>query len=267
METSQQFLAINKASWNHRTVAHLNTPFYNLPGFMQGENMLKSIELNLLGDISGLKVLHLQCHFGLDTLSLARMGAQVTGVDLSDVAIQQAQTIAAESGINASFICCDVYDLPNHLNEKFDLVFTSYGTITWLPDLDKWAHIIQHFLKTEGRFVFAEFHPVVWMFDDNFSKLQYDYFNTAPIVETEAGTYADQAADLSLQYVTWNHPISEVLQALIKNGLALQQFQEFDYSPYPCFKNLIEKSPGKFVVEHVKTAMPMVYAIEAQKHS
>src|SRR5690606_20725019 len=116
------------------------------------------------------KVLHLQCHFGQDSISLARLGASVVGVDLSDKAIEQAQHIAQELNADARFICCDIYDLPKHLNEQFDIVFTSYGTIGWLPDLDKWASVIHHFLKPGGQFIFAEFHPVVWMFDNDFKE-------------------------------------------------------------------------------------------------
>ena len=112
--------------------------------------------------------MHLQCLFGQDSISLSRLGADVTGVDLSDKAIESAKKIAEDTHSDARFICCDIYDLPNQLDEKFDIVFTSYGTIGWLPDLDKWAKIVSWFLKPNGQFVFVEFHPVVWMFDDNF---------------------------------------------------------------------------------------------------
>jgi 2-polyprenyl-3-methyl-5-hydroxy-6-metoxy-1,4-benzoquinol methylase len=115
----------------------------------------KSIELELLGNVKGLSILHLQCHFGQDSLSLARMGAHVTGIDLSDKAIKTAQELNAELHLNAEFICSDIYDLPQHLNKQFDIVFTSYGTIGWLPDLNKWAQIIHHFLKPEGKFIFV----------------------------------------------------------------------------------------------------------------
>ena len=235
MENDLNYLEKNRDSWNKRTDYHIDSEFYDVKGFLLGHSSLKSIELNLLGDIKNKSVLHLQCHFGQDTLSLARMGAEATGVDLSDNAIKNAKLLAEKANLNAEFICCDVYSLPQHLSKKFDIVFTSYGTIGWLPDLDKWAKLISHYLKPGGKFVFVEFHPVVWMYDDNFEKVAYNYFNVAPIVETESGTYADKNAPINKEYVGWNHPTSEVLNSLLKNGLILKSFDEFDYSSLQLF--------------------------------
>lgn len=261
----EDYLAINKQTWNARTEIHMESEFYNMEAFIQGATSLKEIELNLLGDIKGKSILHLQCHFGQDSISLARLGSKVTGVDLSDKSIEQANKIASQLSANAQFICCDVYDLPNHLNQQFDVVFTSYGTIGWLPNLDKWAKVIAHFLKPGGKLVFVEFHPVVWMFDDDFTKVGYDYFNTGPIVETESGTYADREANISYEYVGWNHSLSEVLQNIINSDLSIESFQEFDYSPYNCFKNMEEVEPNKFRIKHIDKKIPMVYALTAIK--
>jgi ubiquinone/menaquinone biosynthesis C-methylase UbiE len=226
---------------------------------------LNSIELELLGDVSGKTILHLQCHFGQDSISLSRLGASVTGVDLSDKAIESAQKIAKETHSTTTFICCDIYDLPNHLNKQFDIVFTSYGTIGWLPDLDKWAKIVSKFLKPGGQFVFVEFHPVVWMFDDNFEKIGYNYFNSGAIIESESGTYADKNAAIFNENVSWNHSLSEVINSLIKNGLEINQFDEYDYSPYNCFNNTIEVEPKKFRIKHLEDKIPMVYSLIAKK--
>ncbi|MDR6967922.1 ubiquinone/menaquinone biosynthesis C-methylase UbiE [Flavobacterium arsenatis] len=261
----KEYIEINKKSWNNRTDAHLESEFYDVKGFIEGKTSLNKIELDLLGEISGKTILHLQCHFGQDTISLARLGAKVAGVDLSDKAIESANELAKKTTAEVSFICCDVYDLPNHLDEQFDMVFTSYGTIGWLPDLDKWAKIVARFLKPEGKFLFVEFHPVVWMFDDNFEKVGYNYFNTGAIVETETGTYADKQAPISNEYVTWNHSISEVVNNLIKNGLEINSLDEFDYSPYNCFNKTIEFEPRKYRIEHLENKIPMVYAIMATK--
>ncbi len=144
------------------------------------------------------------------------MGAEVTGVDLSDQAIQRARELAQKTNLDAKFINCDLYDLPNHLNDEFDIVYTTYGTIGWLPDLNKWGQIVSRFLKPGGRLIFVEFHPVVWMFDNEFSKVDYNYFNSGPIVETETGTYANRDADLTLEYVMWNHGLGEVITSLLK---------------------------------------------------
>jgi SAM-dependent methyltransferase len=265
MTPENNYLEINRKAWNNRVEAHLKSEFYDLENFLKGKSSLNDIELNLLGDINGKTILHLQCHFGQDTISLSRLGANVTGVDLSDNAIESAKQIAKETGSNTTFICCDIYDLPNQLDEQFDVVFTSYGTIGWLPDLDQWAKIISKFLKPNGQFVFVEFHPVVWMFDDNFENIGYRYFNSGAIIETNSGTYADKTADITIYDVSWNHGISEVLNSLIKNGLEIKSFDEFDYSPYNCFNKTVEFEPNKYRIEHFDNKIPMVYSITAIK--
>ena len=264
-KSAQNYVAINRESWNNRTESHYQSEFYDVEAFLKGASSLNEIELKLLGDLKGKRILHLQCHFGQDTISLARLGADATGVDLSDKAIQTAKELAIKDQTEARFICCDIYDLPKHLDEQFDLVYTSYGTIGWLPDLDKWANIVSSYLKPGGKFIFVEFHPVVWMFDDDFQQVGYNYFNTGAIVESETGTYADREADIEQEYVMWNHSISEVLNNLLKNGLEIKSLDEFDYSPYACFKHTIEFEPGKFRIQHLDNKIPMVYSIEAIK--
>lgn len=263
MSIEKNYLSINRAAWNEKVNVHFESDFYNVSGFLEGKSSLQEIELGLLGDVSGKKILHLQCHFGQDTLSLGRMGADVTGVDLSDRAIEKANELAKEAGVQARFVCCDIYDLPNHLDDKFDIVFTSYGTIGWLPDLTKWASVIRHFLKPGGQFVFVEFHPVVWMFDDDFQSVAYNYFNKEMIIETETGTYADRNADIHGEYVMWNHDLSEVMNSLLDAGLQLDQFNEYDFSPYNCFRHTVENEPGKFRIAHLGNKIPMTYSLKA----
>ena len=265
MGKENDYLAINKRLWNKKTEHHLKSQFYDLDGFINGDNSLKEIELQLLGDVKGKHILHLQCHFGQDTISLGRMGAKVTGIDLSDKAIEAAKSLSLKMGIPATFICCDIYDLPNHLNEKFDVVFTTYGTIGWLPDLTKWAGIVSTFLKPGGKFVFADFHPVVWMMNENFEKIQYNYFNQGAIIETESGTYAEKDAAINLESVCWNHSMSEVVNNLIKCHLQIDSIHEYNYSPYNCFNKTIEFEKGKFRIEHLGNKIPMVYSIQATK--
>lgn len=265
MEIPKNYLEINKATWNEKTAVHVTSDFYDMEQFLSGKSTLKDIELTLLGNVSGKKILHLQCHFGQDTISLARLGASTTGIDLSDKAIEKATELAEQLKANAKFVCSDVYDLPNHLDEKFDIVFTSYGTIGWLPDLDKWAKVISHFLKPDGKFVFAEFHPVVWMFDYDFTKIQYNYFNVETILETEEGTYADKNALIKNQTASWNHSLSEVFSALLNNGMTIESFKEFDYSPYNCFNNTEEFEPNKYRVTHLENKIPMAYSLSAIK--
>lgn len=259
------YLAINKHSWNNRLDTHLKSDFYNLEKFLNGETSLNDIELQLLGDVNGKKILHLQCHFGQDSISLSRLGANVTGVDLSDKAIEKAKELAIKTNVNTKFINCDIYSLDQYLDQKFDIVYTSYGTITWLPDLEKWAQIISKFLKPEGQFVFVEFHPVVWMYDDNFEKIKYNYFKTEPIIENEEGSYADRSAEIEQSYVTWNHSLSEVIQSLIQQNLVIKDFKEYNYSPYNCFNNTIEIERNKYRIKPFQDKIPMLYSIIAKK--
>jgi len=267
MDKDTNYFETNRKAWNAKTSVHINSDFYDNENFLKGKSSLKSIELDLLGEISGKSILHLQCHFGQDSISLSWMGAQVTGIDLSDEAIKEAQALAAQTRVQTKFIGCNVYDLPNHLDEQFDIVFTSYGAITWLPDLDKWAGIVSRYLKPGGKFVMVEFHPVVWMFNDEFDKVGYNYFNTGAITETETGTYADRLAPIRQDFVSWNHGMSEILNGLIKHGLEVNSFKEFDYSPYNCFKHTIEMEPDKYRIKHLGNKIPMIYSILATKKS
>lgn len=259
------YQAVNKQLWNDKVAHHLQSEFYGMDAFIAGENTLKSIELELLGDVKGKRILHLQCHFGQDTLSLARMGAKVTGADFSENAIETAKRLTTQLQLEATFVCCDLYDLPQHLKGTFDIVYTSYGTIGWLPDLDKWASVINHFLSPKGKFVFVEFHPIVWMFDNDFETVTYTYHKSEPIVEETTGTYADKNAPISNQAISWNHGLAEVQTALLKTGMNLESFKEYNYSPYSCFDHLIEMEPGKFQIKQFGDKIPMVYSLVFNK--
>lgn len=257
----------NRAVWDRRVAIHMASAFYDVPGFKAGRNSLNPIELDLLGEVKGLSVLHLQCHFGQDSISLSRMGAEVTGVDFSPKAIEAGRALAEALGTTTRFVCCDVYDLPQHLNGQFDIVFTSYGTIGWLPDLEPWAKIVAHFLKPGGRFVMADFHPVLWMFEDSFQTLHYSYFNTGPIVEESQGTYAEPSAALQTTATGWNHAFSELLGCLLRNDLQLQDFREFDHSPYNCFPGMVQEMAGQWIFPQHGRKLPLVYAFCMQKNT
>ncbi len=265
MSEKTDYKQINRASWDERTGIHYKSAFYDNEGFIKGRNSLNAIELEMLGDVRGKTVLHLQCHFGQDTISLGRMGARATGVDISGRAIDKARELASVTGTDCSFIRSDIYELPQQLDETFDLVFSSYGAIAWLPDMNRWARLIRRFLKPGGRFVLAEFHPVLWMFDDSFSRLAFSYFNRGPMVETGGATYTGEGSDIRGAYVTWNHSLGDVLGRLIQNGLPLSAFEEYDYSPYNCFENTVEVAPGKFRIKHLDDKIPMVFALSAVK--
>lgn len=265
MNKQEEYFEANKKLWNQRTAIHKDSSFYDLAGFKAGKNVLTPIEINEIGNVQGKKMLHLQCHFGMDSLDWARRGAEVTGVDLSDLAIDEAKKLNEEIGLNATFICSNVYDLKGHLNDKFDIVFTSYGTIGWLPDLDKWADIIVHYLKPGGIFYIADFHPALWMFDDDFTHIKYAYNNQEVIITESQGTYTDRNADIKTTEYSWNHSISEILNGLISKGLTIKHFNEFMYSPYPCFNNTIEFEKGKWHIKGLQGKIPMLYSIRAKK--
>ncbi len=259
------YIEINRKLWNAKTDVHLKSKFYDVESFISGKSSLNPVELELLGEVKDKSILHLQCHFGMDTISLSRLGANVTGVDLSDKAIDKAKELAKQLNTDTEFIQCDVYELKNKLNKKFDIVFTSYGAIGWLPDMEKWAKIVNTFLRPGGKFIMVEFHPVIWMFAYDFSKIEFDYFNTGSIEEEISGTYTDRNAPIKNKSVSWNHNLSEVMSALIKQGLSIESFEEYDYSPYDCFQNTVEIENGKYQIRDLEGKIPMLYSIFATK--
>ncbi|MBT2557686.1 class I SAM-dependent methyltransferase [Hymenobacter sp. ISL-91] len=259
------YLEVNRRLWNAKTAFHLASDFYNVAGFTAGQTSLNPPELQLLGDVAGQDVLHLQCHFGLDTLSLVRMGAHVTGVDLADEAIAAARALSAQLGLAAEFVQADVLALPAHFNGQFDVVFTSYGVLGWLPDLAQWAAGVARCLRPGGRLVLIEFHPAVWMFDNDFTRIEYSYFNRQTIIEQEAGTYADHAAPLHETSVCWNHSLGEVLGALLGQGLAIRHFEEYDYSCYDCLNGLEPAPGGGYQLAHMPGKLPLMFSVVAQK--
>jgi SAM-dependent methyltransferase len=267
MDDNSAYFEANKKLWNTRTSFHAASDFYNVEEFKKGKTSLRSIELTELGDleVKGKSLLHLQCHFGMDTLSWARAGARATGVDISDESIKLAQKLNDELHLDAQFVCANVYDIRKHIDEQFDVVFTSYGTVGWLPDLNKWAEVISQSLKKGGTFYIADFHPVLWMFDDLFQEIIYPYFNSGVIRSELQGTYADRNADVSSVEYGWNHSLSEIMNSLIKNGLKITAFNEYPYSPFNNFRNMEEVKKGLYGVKSLRGRLPMVFTIRAEK--
>lgn len=255
----------NRVLWNARAANHIGSEFYDVEGFVSGRNSLSAFEMELLGEVKDQDILHLQCHFGQDTLSLARLGARVTGLDLSGTAIDEARKLADRCALEAQWILGNVVDHHEELDGRFDTVFSSYGTIGWFPDLDPWAGNIMRYLKPGGRFVFVEFHPAVWMFDNDFTHVQYSYFNRQEIIEVEKGTYADRDASIDLPSHTWNHDLGEVCTALLTTGLRIEQFREVDGTPHDCFANTVKGADGLIRIKGFEGKLPMAYGLVAQK--
>ncbi len=253
------YIKINKEAWNKRTKVHVDSKFYDLEAFKDGKSSLNTIELEQVGDVEGKRLLHLQCHFGQDTLSWARKGAIVTGVDLSTEAIDEANKLKLDLRLDATFIASDVYQFGNKSNKKFDIVFTSYGVLCWLPDLKHWAKIIANSLAMGGEFHLVEFHT----FNDLLCG--YSYFpRSEPDIEDE-GTYTENCDGTKSKMVTWAHSLSEVINALISEGLNIESFKEHAYSPYNCFENLEHVSGQGYQMLHKGQQVPLLYSIKARK--
>ena len=259
------YFEANRISWNKRAMVHKDSAFYDLDSFRKGKTSLQPAELEALGDVQGKSLLHLQCHFGMDTLSWARMGAKVTGIDLSDEAIAIAKDLADELNLDAEFICCNVYDVPAYTNKQYDIVFTSYGVIGWLPDLDAWAQVISASLVPGGTFFMAEFHPVVWMMDENFEYIKCHYHNHEVIEETANTTYADRDTAINITDYSWNHSLGEVITALLAHGLEITLFKEYPYSYYNCFNKTVQGADGYYRIQGLEDKLPMMYTIKATR--
>ncbi|RXJ68254.1 SAM-dependent methyltransferase [Halarcobacter ebronensis] len=253
------YLNINKEAWNNRTKVHVKSKFYDIEAFKKGKCSLNEIELQQVGDVKGKSLLHLQCHFGQDTLSWARLGAQVMGVDLSSESIKEANKLKEFLSLDATFIESDVCLFGTVNKQQFDIVFTSYGVLSWLENLDDWAQTIVSALKVGGEFHMVEFHP----FFDILSG--YSYFpNNKPDIEQES-TYTENCDGITSTIVTWSHSVSEVITALINARLTIESFNEYPYSPYNCFEGLEFVPNLGYQMLHKGQQIPLLYSIKAKK--
>ena len=255
----------NRETWNKKVAIHAASDFYDLESFKKGASSLNCFELEALGNVRGKSMLHLQCHFGQDTLSWQRMGAVCTGIDISDTAIQLAQDLNSELGLDAKFVCCNVLDTSKHVSEKFDIVFTSYGTIGWLPDLKPWAQMVYERLKPGGTFYIVEFHPIAWMYDytDSPPELLYGYQQKEAIYEEYEGTYANPASKIVSKEYGWNHGLGELITALSRLGLKIEYLNEYEQSPYDIFPGLVKNDQGLY--ESPNGLYPLVFELKASK--
>ena len=261
MQDFNSHIQKNLQSWELRTPIHLRSKFYDNERFLQKMNSLKEIELQALNDVENKHLLHLQCHFGQDSLSWAYKGANVTGVDFSPSAVSAAKRLAHQTKLDAEFIESNVLEL--NLEKEFDIIFTSYGVLGWLPDLQQWGKIVSKHLKKGGTFLLVEFHPLIDLLD---IETQYGYFfDKHTKIEKEQGSYTDGGKDIHTEYYWWSHSLTEIFRGLESNGLKLKSFEEFDYSPYK-LDGMVERSPNQYVLENrAKQSLPYVYALKATK--
>jgi len=261
-----EYLKKNRGHWDEMVPHHERSEFYDVDGFRAGGCSLKSIELEELGDVSGKSLLHLQCHFGMDTLSWARLGASVTGIDFSDVAISLARRLSAETGIKADFICSNIYDLPNVLKEEFDIVYTSYGVLAWLPDLKQWAEVIAHFLRSGGTSYIAEIHPFIHLFDDSTDRPELTVTN--PYWESPEPTRFEPDCSYAGAPVTrpsyeWTHTLSEIMNSLALAGLRIEFLHEFPVCCYKALPFMEQDEEGFWHLEGDR--LPLTFSLRAIK--
>lgn len=269
----KEYMEANRKLWDTLTPVNADSRMYDMEGFLQGKCTLLPIEVEEVGDVTGKRLLHLQCQFGQDTLSWARRGAVVTGIDFSEEAITLAKSLAAELEIPADFIECNLYDVPQFVNEKFDIVFTSAGVLCWLPDLFKWAEIVSYFLKPGGVFYIREFHPTAGIFDDeNEDKtatvLRYPYARTVkPLKFDFTGSYADPNADINCTSYEWMFSFADVINPLIKAGLQIEFLHEFNFSTYQShpFLSKCSETDGYWRYAKAPDSLPLMFSIRAHK--
>lgn len=266
-----EYREANRTLWNEWASLHVQSGAYDVESFKAGKAGIHALELEELGDVSGKTLLHLQCHFGKDTLSWARLGATVTGADFSDRAIAYARELSEEIGVPATFVLSDILDLPNALTGEFDIVFTSYGAIYWLPDIKRWAEVVAHFLKPGGTFYIAEFHPFAQMFENSKEdpelRLTYPYFySDQPIRFETQGTYAAPDADYKGVEYGWSHSLGEIITALISAGLRIEFLHEFSSPIGFSMFAYMEKRDDGYHLKGQKVELPLVFSIRATKN-
>lgn len=261
----KDYAKINKKWWNDVTPIHAKSKLYNLAAFKKGKTSLFDIELAELTDVKGKTLLHPFCHFGMDSLSWARKGAIVTGVDLSDKAITLAKQLRKETKVPATFICSDIYELPSVLDQKFDIIFMSYGVLCWVSKLKKWAKLINNFLKPGGIFYIVELHPFTTILSYDF-KLHYKYFDKGPYVDDSSGTYTDWNEDVKGVTYEWSYTFSDVINALIQQELKIEFIHEFPYTMYDQFPGFMERNKkGQYILSNKKLQIPLLFSLKATK--
>lgn len=265
---------VNRRNWDERVAIHIESPDYGVQRFRDDSTFISDVvrfDVPRLGDVAGLRGVHLQCHIGTDTVSLARLGARMTGLDFSEPALVVARELAADLGLDVEFVCADVYGAAGALGVgRFDLVFTGIGALCWLPDVDRWAKVVSDLLVPGGRLFIREGHPVLWSLDYDAPGtlvIDYPYFETAqPLVETVEQTYV-QSEHLLQNSTThsWNHGLGEVVTALLNHGMRITELVEHDSVPWDVLPSQTVEQDGEWRLADRPERLPMSYTLQAVK--
>jgi len=272
------YRAVNRASWDERAPAHALSTGYALDQFRTDPSFLSYVvqfDVPRLGDIHGMRGVHLQCHIGTDTISLARLGATMTGFDFSPAALAEARALNDELAAGVEFVEGDVYDAATALGEgRFDLVFTGIGALCWLPDIKRWASVVTALLRPGGRLFIREGHPMLWALadqrDDGLLVVDYPYFETTePMVFDEPGTYVATEAEFTHNLThEWNHGLGEIVTALLDNGMEITMLEEHDSVPWEALPGQMSVVPGtnhEWRLTERPERLPHSYTLQAVK--
>lgn len=268
-----EFRRANRANWDDRVPIHWDSPVYDTAGFIADPARLSAEvawDARYVGEVRGRHLLHLQCHMGKDTLSWARLGAEVTGIDFSEPAIAAARRLSAESGTPGRFLVAELYDAPHVLPETFDVVYTGVGALNWLPDIARWARVVAGFLAPGGLFYIREGHPMLWTLDwreDRALTVRYPYFETAaPVVDDDPSTYAGPGTVAHARTYEWNHGIGEVVTALLDAGLALTALREHRELSWQGLPQMVQGEDGMWrLPEAQRSLVPLMYSLIARR--
>jgi SAM-dependent methyltransferase len=270
-----EYVAVNRANWDDRAAAHAASSDYNVAAFAEPGHISDVVrfDLPLLGDVSGLRGVHLQCHIGTDTVSLARLGATMTGLDFSPASLEQARRIAASAGVPVDFVEAEVYAAPEVLGRgEFDLVYTGIGALCWLPDVGHWAQTVAALLKPGGRLFIREGHPVMWSLEqdreDDLLVIGYPYFEQKdPQVWDEGGTYVETDVEFTHNVThEWNHGIGEIVTALLDAGMTITGLVEHQSVPWVGLPGKMRELPGgEYQLAVGPERLPHTYTLQARK--
>ncbi len=262
------WLDANRRNWDDRVAVHVTSKFYGVDSWLVDAPGPDAFEASLLGDVAGRHLVHLQCHFGMDSLEWARAGAIVTGVDFSEAAIAAARDLATRAGLaeRAQFVVSDVSHAPETLARDFDVVYVSLGSLCWLPSIEEWAGVVAELLAPGGTLFVHDVHPLAFSLADDGTTFAYSYFEEAePVVDDAPSTYTDGASLTHVTTYEWNHSLGEIVTALATRGLVITYLAENDWTSFQNFDDLVEGPRGVFRAPEGTPRRPLSFTLVARR--